>query len=113
MFCPNCRSEYQKGITRCSDCDVDLVDELPKIESPEFDAVLSTYNPADVALIKSILEGEPIEYYFQGENSSSILQTMGIPAILMVRKEQVEEVKDLLKDLSLTYSIHFRESGQG
>ncbi len=110
MFCPNCRSEYQKGFTRCSDCDVDLVDELPEVQSPDYDAVLSTFNPADVAVIKSILEGEGIEYYFQGEISSSILQTMGIPAILMVRRDQLEEVKELLKDVALTYSIHFRES---
>jgi hypothetical protein len=29
MFCPQCRAEYRRGFTRCSDCDVDLVDELP------------------------------------------------------------------------------------
>jgi hypothetical protein len=27
MFCPQCRVEYRRGFTRCSDCDVDLVDE--------------------------------------------------------------------------------------
>src|SRR5215470_7638594 len=30
MFCPECRAEYRPGFTRCSDCDVDLVHELPK-----------------------------------------------------------------------------------
>lgn len=33
MFCPQCRVEYRLGFTRCSDCDVDLVYELPKEES--------------------------------------------------------------------------------
>jgi hypothetical protein len=28
MFCPECRAEYRAGFTRCSDCDVDLVQEL-------------------------------------------------------------------------------------
>lgn len=29
MFCPQCRTDYRPGFTRCSDCDVDLVEELP------------------------------------------------------------------------------------
>jgi hypothetical protein len=33
MFCPECRAEYRPGFTRCSDCDVDLVHELPESES--------------------------------------------------------------------------------
>lgn len=30
MFCPNCKTEYRKGFSRCSDCGADLVRELPK-----------------------------------------------------------------------------------
>jgi hypothetical protein len=30
MFCPRCKAEYRPGFTRCADCDVDLVWELPK-----------------------------------------------------------------------------------
>jgi hypothetical protein len=29
MFCPECRAEYRPGFSRCADCDVDLVQELP------------------------------------------------------------------------------------
>ena len=29
MFCPVCKAEYRQGFTRCADCDVDLVYELP------------------------------------------------------------------------------------
>jgi len=36
MFCPECRAEYRDGFTRCSDCDVDLVERLP--ESSDADA---------------------------------------------------------------------------
>jgi hypothetical protein len=30
MFCPQCKAEYRPGFTHCTDCDVDLVPELPK-----------------------------------------------------------------------------------
>lgn len=28
MFCPNCKSEYRPGFTKCADCGVDLVEHL-------------------------------------------------------------------------------------
>lgn len=30
MFCPQCNVEYRPGFTRCSDCDVDLVEDPPQ-----------------------------------------------------------------------------------
>jgi hypothetical protein len=35
MYCPNCRTEYRPGFTRCSDCLVNLVHELPVEEQAE------------------------------------------------------------------------------
>jgi outer membrane PBP1 activator LpoA protein len=35
MFCPQCKAEYRSGYRRCSDCDVDLVDELPPTQGEE------------------------------------------------------------------------------
>jgi hypothetical protein len=32
MFCPQCKAEYRQGFTRCADCDVDLVESLPRSE---------------------------------------------------------------------------------
>jgi hypothetical protein len=30
MFCPECKAEYRPGFTRCSDCDTNLVEQLPE-----------------------------------------------------------------------------------
>jgi hypothetical protein len=71
MYCPNCRSEYRAGFTRCNDCDVALVAEVPPEEEPEFVdlvEVLSTADAGQISLIKSILDAEEIPFLPQGEN---------------------------------------------
>ena len=38
MFCPQCRIEYRPGFTHCTDCDVDLVHELPLARTRAFES---------------------------------------------------------------------------
>ncbi len=104
MFCPECKSEYRQGFTSCKDCNVDLVPELPseKIEFVDYKQVLATHNAADISFIKSILDGEEVDYFFKGELFNQ-LQPPVQPAILMVRKDQIETANDLLKDLNVTF----------
>jgi hypothetical protein len=47
MFCPKCKVEYRTGFIRCSDCEVDLVEELPKEGSPFDDALTLLWECAD------------------------------------------------------------------
>jgi len=104
MFCPKCKSEYRQGFTSCTDCDVNLVPELPSEEAEfvEYEQVLATHNAADISFIKSILDGEKIDYFFKGELFNQ-LEPPVQPAILMVRKDQIETADDLLKDLNVTF----------
>ena len=111
MFCPSCRTEYVEGVTQCPDCKVDLVVQLPETPSPEFvdyQEILTTFNPVDIAMIKSLLENGDIDFYLHGENFNYV-EPMVQPARLMVRKDQVEEVKEILKDLRVKYMISFRD----
>ncbi len=107
MFCPECKAEYVKGIKICPECGVRLIDVLNKKESteeenfPELIAVLSTYSHGDVAIIKSILDASGIYYYFKGEHHLGLVRAWADPAKLMVKKEDKDIVKDLLKDLKL------------
>jgi ribosomal protein S16 len=103
VFCPKCRTEYREGFNVCVDCNSDLVDELPPEEVPEFTEyveVLGTYNPADVALIKSILDAENITYYFNAEHFMYV-RPLGEQVRLMVKKDEAEKAKEILRDLDL------------
>jgi hypothetical protein len=101
MFCPKCKAEYREGFTKCSDCGIDLIPELLPESPPEFTfaspvEVYSTYLQSDIVFVKSILEGEGIPFFFQGE--SAILMAMaGSYARLFVDASDVDRVKELLK----------------
>ena len=104
MFCPKCRAEFRDGFNICSDCDLDLVDELSPLPEPEFvdyKEVLGTYNPADIAILKSVLESEGIQYFFKGEHFMYV-RPLADPVRLMVRTDQVAKAVELLKDVNLS-----------
>jgi ribosomal protein S16 len=107
MFCPKCRTEYREGFYVCSDCNTDLVEELPELpeegkpEFIEYVEVMGTYNPADAALIKSILDSERITYYFNADHFMQV-SPLAEPVRLMVKKDEVEKAKELLQGLNLS-----------
>lgn len=110
MFCPACRTEYRPGFDTCGDCGAALVKELPPEPRPEpeeehvdFVEILNSFNPADMAFIKSVLDAEGFTYYIKGENFSPIL-SWSSPQRLMVDRDQAQEVKDLLDEVELTFA---------
>ena len=107
MYCPHCGTEYIEGVTVCADCGIPLTEARPAEdqrlpETTEFEEVLATFNPGDLAIIKSLLDGESIEYFIQGEFFNYV-EPLVQPARLMVRKDQVKETREILKDLNLEY----------
>ncbi len=110
MFCPTCRTEYIEGTSVCPDCGAALVPELPADaeselpEDVEYEEILATFNAGAVAIIKSLLDGEGIDYYFRGEFFNYV-DPLIQPPRLMVRAGQVEEAKEILKDLRIAYGL--------
>ncbi len=101
MFCPKCKSEYREGFYKCSDCGSDLVYRLAPDEysgGEEFVEVFSTYQQGDISFIKSVLDGEGITYFFQGENSIMLIAA-GAYARLLVKAEDADRAKEILRDL--------------
>jgi hypothetical protein len=56
MFCPECRAEYRPGFKRCSDCEVDLVAELPKSESGDSAQISNLWTGKDQGRCVEICE---------------------------------------------------------
>ncbi len=63
-------------------------------------APFPAYNPADVALIRSLLDAENITYYFNAEHFMNV-EPLAQPVRLMVKKDEAEKAKEILRDLNL------------
>jgi hypothetical protein len=63
----------------------------------EFVCVLETNSSSDCVFLKSILDAEAIVYFIQGEHVAPYVYH-ALPMRLMVKKDQAELVKTLLKD---------------
>ena len=103
MFCPRCKSEYREGFFKCTDCGVDLVGALPPdpaddFGNEEFVEVFSTYQQGDIAFIKSVLDSERINYFFQGE-SSIMLIAAGAYARLLVKADEADRAREILQEM--------------
>ena len=66
----------------------------------DYKLLIETSNPADIALIKSLLDSEDILYFVQGEAFNAIL-SMVEPIRFMVAEDQLEEAEDLIEALHL------------
>ena len=69
----------------------------------EYVPILETHNAGDQAFLKSILDAEGITYFIQGEYVAPYIFN-ALPMRLMVRKDQAQHVKEILRDIKLTYS---------
>ncbi len=58
MFCPLCHAEYRQGFTRCSDCDVPLVNAQPETDLGTPDS----RSKDEDALVLLWRGGNPVEY---------------------------------------------------
>ena len=64
----------------------------------DYKELLRTFNQGDIALIKSILEAEKIEYYLKGENFN-LVRPLAVAPIFMVRADQLDTAKEVIGEL--------------
>jgi hypothetical protein len=105
MWCPQCKTEYRFGFTRCSDCGVPLVNLLTVEPARRQDdtqlIVLRTFSTEfDANLAKGALEAAGIDSMVQGARArTSDFERLAAGISLVVRADDVEDAEKILKDL--------------
>lgn len=91
MFCPQCRVEYRPGFTSCTDCDVDLVQELPPARRHASDS-----NSGATSADKE----DPFCAFWQGDDARlhaelcTVLDEAGIPHKTVRREDHLFNLKN-------------------
>ncbi|MGE5365487.1 MAG: DUF2007 domain-containing protein [Bacteroidota bacterium] len=110
FVCPNCDAEIElsddersSGLLHCPECEalIDLRTDPPQIiDNENFSELLSSLNQGDIGIIKSMLDDAGIDYYVFGENFLSA-DPLIQPARFFVNEKQMEEAREILKELKL------------
>lgn len=117
MFCPECHSEFRSGFTTCSDCGVDLVDQLVDMHpehggpesapqaAPDGEPFLSTADPQYFGAILDVLDQEHIAYQ-QNTRDSAVLSGLGGKRfVLFVDPGRHEEARDAIRRFQEQFAI--------
>lgn len=112
MHCPRCRTEYELGVTRCSDCELDLAEGAAPAgrDEPEWVELVTVLETGDASLLlvtKSLLDVEGVPSFVEGVGVYEGLGAGRIagsdlpmgPGKLRVRPENVEAARELLASL--------------
>jgi hypothetical protein len=108
MFCPVCKTEYRENFKTCSDCRVELVNELPSYDSPEAFAVL--WSGESTAFQDQLLQelervriravGIPRDILFRGSGDAlGILREPRFGFAVCVRSTDMAEASQILERL--------------
>lgn len=105
MFCPKCKAEYREGFSRCADCDIDLISELPPekeqtVEYIDYKKIITFSSRYEADLAQGLLEANDVFAVVYGDDAGGIQPglTFAIGVRLMVKEEDVESAKEILKD---------------
>lgn len=103
-FCPSCGSEYRVGFTHCRDCDVDLVESLPKEHVPELDQ--TTLELVELASFPDYPEGEMIRELLDENGITTVLHgdaaagvaPLSSPVTLLVSRADLARALELYEE---------------
>jgi hypothetical protein len=104
MFCPSCKVEYRPGFTRCSDCDVPLVAELPNEPTTDADHLRVVWEGGDqstcVSLCRKLMDSEiPYEVAQVPKSRSARMAVdcfykIGVPSAIYEKAKEIVAIED-------------------
>jgi hypothetical protein len=103
MFCPVCESEYEKGVTRCPDHDVELVERLSEETARDnsearFVALHNVGSPAEAEMVNDILQQNGIRSAVQSGGAdmfASLLSTAATGALVLVDERDFDRATEI------------------
>jgi hypothetical protein len=104
MFCPVCKSEYEAGITRCSDDNSELVERLTPETSlhdsseAKFVPLHHLGSPAEAEMVNDILTQNGIRSVVQSGGAdafSPLLSSTSPGATILVDERDLDRAKEL------------------
>jgi hypothetical protein len=105
MFCPLCKAEYRDGFSRCSDCDVPLVAELPKsTESAVYEGQMrlihTTHEQSDCVALCRRLTAAGIPFRV-AESNRQFLKAVDRTFAIGVASDRYKEAREILNESRL------------
>ena len=103
MFCPECGARYREGFYQCSDCQVELVHELPPKPEPVQELTLVEVFKADnlvtLSLAEATLKVSGIEYVLKADTFYAIGFPVNRPVRIQVSEADETEAREALAQL--------------
>src|ERR671927_1789981 len=103
MFCPVCESEYEPGVERCSEHDVELVERLSPetardLSEARFVPLHNVGNPAEAEMIHDLLQQNGIRSAVQSGGSDAfapLLSTTSPGALVLVDERDFDRAMEI------------------
>ena len=121
MYCPACGESFSESAAKCPECGVELAEARtgpPPDPTIQFAPVLTTGDPGVIAVAKSLLEAEGIEYLVRAEGLQDLFgggrlgagyNLLAGPAEFVVREDDAARARELLADL--LNAVHRNDKG--
>jgi hypothetical protein len=85
-----CSAEYREGFTRCSDCGIDLVFDLPLEQEAEYVDLVTVFegDSNSASVVSTALTNAGIESRVNNEGIQGIFPSLGPAEILVSAKDE-------------------------
>lgn len=106
MFCPVCKAEYRSGFTRCSDCNVALVDtlEMANAATPEQTNAVLLWSGTDTqtfVAVRDALDWAKILHFAESRESGVFPNLKGQPYSILVHKGDYAAAQAVLETVPI------------